>query len=156
MRFRDSVVRKLVMRTAPVACPFPGRFPTRLWIKWTDGTVYVGKPFLLMKHQRRLSELKEFDRAGVICRVNTAKKVRIQEPIFCAYHPGIAGNWRWSRFVTLMNSAFWFGKGVSCTSFKTQVNERLVRIPFYYPTCLSAKEAVRRYHEEVKAALYER
>lgn len=94
-KINESFVERLKARSG-TASPFPGRWPTRIWVRWLDttctpfkGNVYIGKPSEAMLKKLRLGacEFKEFDRKSLVI-VQGASAAYVNPRLAVLYHPG--------------------------------------------------------------------
>lgn len=145
--YRHSVIKRLKMagsETGPA--PFPGRYPTRLCIKWVNGTMYIGKPFAFTRELwKKVLTLREFDREHLVAAVKLRpdglgpNKVAFTNTPFKAYHPEFLMNGGLNNLKSLQGTNAWFNTGFFTIRWAKQAP------PFYTAKC-NAEEPARNYY----------
>lgn len=98
-RFTKTVIAKWDRTLLPVrpALPFPGKYPTRVWIWSPNKLDYFGKPGrmaydLWVKYRQQSRwvythpRIIEFDRGGVVCCMDMMSEITVQDALWKKYH----------------------------------------------------------------------
>lgn len=113
LRYRDSTINKLTVATGTSEPkPFPGKYPTRLYIVYKDSSTYIGKPFAYPVAYDA-TFITEFDRAHILTQIDvSARKVVYQNRVFHFYHPStfaqLPGSANSASFTAFTKLAVWF------------------------------------------------